>query len=76
MQARTHYPQRWKLWKQEKGKMKRMIREQKTGYWHRFQKENGNKDPWEVVRMAKNPRERNERTKMLKRLEGEEISEA
>ena len=39
-------------------------------------RENGNKDPWEVVRMAKNPRGRKERTKMLKRLEGEEISEA
>ena len=75
-QARTYNPQRWKKWKQEKGKMKRMIREKKRACWRRFLKEHGNKDPWEVVRMAKNPWGRRERMKVLKTLGGEEIPEA
>ena len=75
-QARTHNPQRWKKWKQEKSKMKRMIREKKRACWQRFLKEHGSKDPWEVVRMAKNPWERKERKKVLKTLEGEEIPES
>ena len=75
MQARTHNPQRWKKWKKEKGKMKRMIREKKRACWQRFLNENGSKDPWEVIRMAKNPWGRKERMKVLKTLEGEEIPE-
>ena len=75
MQARTHNPQRWKKWKQEKSKMKRMIREKKRACWQRSLKEHGIKDPWGVVRMAKNPWGRKERMKVLKTLEGEEIPE-
>ena len=75
-QARTHNPQRWKKWKQEKGKMKRMIRDKKRACWQRFLNENGSKDPWEVIRMAKNPWGRKERMKVHKTMEGEEIPEA
>ena len=55
MQARTHNPQTWKKWKQEKGWMKGMIREKTRACWQCFLEEHGNKDPWEVVRMAKYP---------------------
>ena len=56
--------------------MKRMIREKERACWQRYLKEHGKKDLWEVVRMAKNSWERKERMKMLKTLEGEEISKA
>ena len=56
--------------------MKRMIRGKKRAYWQRFLKEHGNKDPWEVVRMAKYPCGRKERMNIEKTLEGVEISEA
>ena len=76
MQARMHNPQRWKKWKKAKGKMKRIIREKKRVCWQRFLKEDGNKDPWEVVRMAKNHRGSKERMTMLKTQEGVEIPQA
>ena len=46
---------RWKKWKREKVKLKWMIREKKRNCWQKFLKEHGTKDPWEVVRLAKNP---------------------
>ena len=73
MQARMHTPQRWKKLKKAKGKMKRIIREKKRVCWQRFLKEDGNKDPWEVVRMAKNPWGSKEIMTILKTQEGVEI---
>ena len=46
---------RWKQWKGEKVKLKWMIREKKRNCWQKFLKDHGTKDPWEVVRLAKNP---------------------
>ena len=52
-----------------------MIREKKRNCWHKFLKENGSKDPWDVVRLAKNPWGSKTRMKTLKDLEGKEIKE-
>ena len=54
IQARTYNPQRWIKWKEEKEKMKRIIREKKRACWQRYLKSHGSKDPWEVVTIAKN----------------------
>ena len=53
--ARSHNQDRWKCWKLEKTKMKQLIRRKKTECWQKFLGEYGQKDPWEVVRLAKNP---------------------
>ena len=53
--AREHDGARWKRWRNERRKMERMIRESKAETWRKFLEENGEKDPWDVVRLAKNP---------------------
>ena len=52
-----------------------MIREKKRNYWQKFLKEHGTKDPWEVVRLAKNPWRSKSRMKTLKDLDGKVIEE-
>ena len=52
-----------------------MIREKKRNGWHKFLKENGSKDPWNVVRLAKNPLGSKTRMKTLRDQEGNEIKE-
>ena len=42
-------------WKTEKQKMRMIVREKKKVYWKKCCKENGEKDPKEVVRQAKDP---------------------
>ena len=42
-------------WKAEKEKMRAMVREEKKKCWKRFCKENGEKDPWNMVKWAKDP---------------------
>ena len=37
-------------WKVEKEKMRTMVREKKKDCWKKFCEENGEKDPWEVVK--------------------------
>ena len=46
---------RVKRWKTEKEVMRRMVREKKKECWHSFCEENGDKDPWEIVKWAKDP---------------------
>ena len=65
----------WKKWKGEKVKRKWMIREKMRNCWQRFLKEHGIKDPWEVVRLAKNPRGSKSRMNTLKGLDGKVIEE-
>ena len=52
-----------------------MIREKKRNCWQKFLKENGPKDPWEIVRQAKNPWGSKSRMKTLKDLEGKVVEE-
>ena len=42
--------ERARRWKAEKEKIKAMVREKKKECWKKFCKENGEKDPWEVVK--------------------------
>jgi len=44
---------RIKRWKLEKDKMSTMVREKKKQCWQAFCEENGKKDPWEIVKWAK-----------------------
>ena len=53
--SRENNTMRWKKWKGEKAKLKWMIREKKRNCWQKLLKEHGTKNPWEVVRLAKNP---------------------
>ena len=66
---------RWKKWKGEKVKLKWMIREKKRNCWQKFLKEHGTKDPWEVVRLAKNPWGLKSRMKTLRDLNAKVIEE-
>jgi len=45
---------RIKRWKTEKHKMGMLLREKKKECWQTFCEENGEKDPWEIVKWAKN----------------------
>lgn len=53
--ARRFNAIRWQSWKAEKGKMKRLISVKKRKCWEKFCAEKGNKDPWEVIRFARDP---------------------
>ena len=52
--AKEHDGARWKRWRNERRKLERMIKESKMETWRKFLEENGEKDPWDVVRLAKN----------------------
>ena len=74
-ESREYQVARWKERKGEKTKLRWMIREKKRNYWHKFLKENGSKNPWDRVRLAKNPWGSKTRMKTLRDLEGNEIQE-
>ncbi|RPB27053.1 hypothetical protein L211DRAFT_846604 [Terfezia boudieri ATCC MYA-4762] len=42
-------------WKTEKEKLRALVRRKKKECWQKFCEENGEKDPWEVVKWAKDP---------------------
>jgi len=46
---------RIKRWKTEKYKIRTIVREKKKECCQTFCKENGEKDPWEIVKWAKDP---------------------
>jgi len=46
---------RIKRWKTEKDKIGTLVREKKKECWQAFCEENGEKDPWEIVKWAKDP---------------------
>ena len=52
---KTTQPEKWQRWRKEKTKMDRIVRKKKRICWDKFLEENRQKDPWEVIRMAKNP---------------------
>ena len=53
--------------------MKHMISEKKQKCWQRFCEEHGHRDPWEVVRWAKDPWRQRTRMRRLKTKEGKEL---
>ena len=53
--ARDHDPSRWMRWKKEKAKMKVMVQKKKEKCWRKFTEEYGEKDHWEVARLARDP---------------------
>ena len=46
---------RVRRWKLEKEKIRLIVREKKKEFSKRFCEENGDKDPWEIVKWAKDP---------------------
>ena len=72
---RTTQPEKWQRWRKEKTKMRKMIRMKKRTCWEKFLEENGQKNPLDVVRMAKNPWGSRERMKVLMDTRGREIPE-
>src|SRR5258706_302385 len=53
--AKDHDPSRWMRWKKEKAKMKVMVQKKKEECWRKFTEEYGERDPWEVARLARDP---------------------
>ena len=47
--ARNIQPGRWKCWREEKTKMRRLVRKKKKACWEKFLEENGKKNPWDVI---------------------------
>ena len=58
------------LWKTEAAKIKAMIRGKKKACWRKFCEETGDKNPWEVVRWARDPFRLGERMGILKDAKG------
>lgn len=54
-QERLNQEGKVRPWKAEKEKIRLMVMEKKKEYWKKFCKENEEKDPWEVVKLAKDP---------------------
>jgi len=46
---------RIKRWKTEKDKMRMLVRDKKKECWQAFCEENEKKDPWEIIKWAKDP---------------------
>src|SRR4029077_18306037 len=55
--------ERVRKWKGEAARMRYLVKEKKEKCWRRFCEESGEKDPWEVVRWAKDPLRLKERMK-------------
>ena len=53
--ARQNDLDRWMQWKKEKAKMQQMAKKKKEECWRRFTEEYGERDPWEVARLARDP---------------------
>ena len=60
-------------WKVEVAKMKGLIRKKKEACWQRFREESGDRNPWEVVRWAKDPFRLGERMRVLRDAEGTQL---
>ena len=54
------------LWKVEAAKMKALVKRKKEECWRKFCEESGEKNPWEVVRWARDPFRLGERMGALK----------
>ena len=54
------------IWKVEAMKMKALVKKKKETCWQRFCEESGEKNPWEVVRWARDPFCLGERMGVLK----------
>ena len=72
---RNTQPERWKCWREEKTKVRRLVRKKKKACWEKLLEENGKKNPSDVIRMAKSPSGTTERIKILKDKDGKEIPE-
>ena len=62
--------EKFRRWKGIAEKMKRMVAEKKEKCWRTFCEEHGHKDPWEIVRWAKDPWRLKTRMRNLKDKEG------
>jgi len=60
-------------WQAEKEKMRTLVREKKKECWQKFCKEHGKKDPWEIVKWAKDPWHLTGTMKKLVDVEGVEL---
>ena len=61
-------------WKVEATKMKAMIRRKKEACWRKFCEESGDKNPWEVVRWARDPFRLGERMSVLRDAAGTQLA--
>ena len=73
--ARNAHPARCKCWREEKTKMRRLVRKKKRACGEKFLEENGRQSLWDVIRMAKSTWGTKERMKMLKDKDGIDIQE-
>ena len=61
-------------WKMEATKMKALIRRKREACWRKFCEESGDKNPWEVVRWARDPFRLWERMGVLRDAEGTHLA--
>lgn len=61
-------------WKAKVSQMKALVREKKETCWRRFCEENREKDPWELIRWAKDPLRLKERMGRLVDREGSALN--
>ena len=54
-EAREHDNLQWKRWKNERRKLSNMIKKSKEEMWKKFLEENGSRNPWDIMNIAKNP---------------------
>ena len=66
--------EKFRRWKGIAEKMKRMVAEKKEKCWRTLYEEHGHKDPWEIVRWAKDPWRLKTRMRNLKDREGRVLS--
>ena len=65
--------ERFRNWRAASLKLNHMIGEKKQKCWQKFCEEQGHRDPWEVVRWAKDPWRLRTRMRRLKTKEGKEL---
>ena len=65
--------ERFRNWRAASPKLKHMIGEKKPKRWQKFCEEHGHRDPWEVVRWAKDPWRLRTKMRRLKMKEGKEL---
>ena len=70
VRSTAYSPQGAGLYKEEKRRLKKMIRKKKKAHWDNFLREHGRKNPWEIVRLARNPFGREARMGDLRSTDG------
>ena len=65
--------ERFRNWRAASLKLENMIGEKKQKCWQKFCEEHGHRDPWEIVRWAKDPWRLRTKMKRLRTKEGKEL---